>query len=266
MTIHPTAVIAPGAQIDDGVSIGAYTVIGQDVTIAAGTQIGPHAFLEGNTSIGKNNSIGPFTSIGTPPQDLKYNNEPTRLEIGNDNLIREYVSIHRGTVSGHGVTIIGNGNMIMAYSHIAHDCVVGDATIMANCTTMGGHVEVQNYANIGGFVGIHQFTRIGEHSYIGGMSGVSQDVPPYVIASGVRSKMRISGINKIGLRRSGYDNETIRMVSKAFVYIFNTPSLLLQDALDKTLEEFPDCEPVINMVDFFRAPKRMGVLRQTNGD
>ncbi len=264
MTIHPSAVIAPEAKIEEGVTVGAYTVIGKDVAVAAGTKIGPHAFIDGNTSIGRNNTIGPFTSIGTPPQDLKYNNEPTRLLIGDDNLIREYVSIHRGTADGHGVTTIGNANMIMAYSHIAHDCIVGDKIIMANSTTLGGHVEVRNYANIGGVVGIHQFTRVGEHTYIGGMSGVSKDVPPYVIASGVRGKMRISGINKIGLRRCGYDKETIKKVTKAFVYIFNTSSLLLQEALDKSLDEFPDCEPVVNLVDFFRAPNRMGVLRQTN--
>jgi UDP-N-acetylglucosamine acyltransferase len=266
MTIHPTAVIAPEAKIEDGVSVGAYTVIAKDVTIAAGTQIGPHAYIEGHTRIGRNNTIGPFTSIGTPPQDLRYKGEPTRLVIGDDNLIREYASLHRGTVSGHGVTTIGNANMIMAYCHVAHDCILGDKIIMANSTTLGGHVEVRNHANLGGFVAIHQFTRVGEHAYIGGMSGVSKDVPPYVIASGVRGKMRISGINRIGLRRCGYDDATIKKVNKAFVYIFNTPSLLLQDALEKSLEEFPDCEPVTKLVDFFRAPNRMGVLRQTDAE
>lgn len=193
---------------------------------------------------------------------MKYNNEPTRLIIGDDNQIREYVSIHRGTLSGHGVTTIGNQNLIMAYSHVAHDCIVGNNVIMANGTTLGGHVEVGNYANIGGIVGVHQFTRIGEHTYIGGMSGVSKDVPPYVIAAGVRSKMKISGINKIGLRRSGYNKETIKKVNKAFVIIFYTPELLLKDALEKALSECPDCEPVVKLVDFFKAPNRMGVLRQ----
>ncbi len=266
MTIHPTAVVAPEAKIEEGVTVGAYAVIEKDVTIAAGTKIGPHALIDGHTSIGKNNLIGPFTSIGTPPQDLKYKDEPTRLVIGDNNLIREYVSIHRGTPDGHGVTTIGNGNMLMAYCHVAHDCILGDRVIMANCATLGGHVDVRSHANIGGVVAIHQFTRVGEHTYIGGMSGVSKDVPPYVIASGVRSKMYISGINKIGLRRCGYDKETIEMVKKAFVYIFKTPSLLLQDALDKSLETFPECEPVVNLVEFFRAPNRMGVLRQTNGE
>ena len=266
MIIHPTAVIAPGAKIEKDVSIGAYAIVEKNVTIGSGTKIGPHAYIDGHTSIGKNNTIGPFTSIGTPPQDLKYDGEPTRLEIGDDNLIREYVSIHRGTPGGNGVTKIGKGNMLMAYSHVAHDCTVGNKVIMANSTTLGGHVVVRDHANIGGVVAVHQFTRIGEHTYIGGMSGVSKDVPPYVLASGVRSKMHISGINTIGLRRSGYDQETIKMVKKAFVYIFKTPSLLLQDALDKSLEEFPECEPVVNMVEFFKAPNRMGVLRQTNGD
>lgn len=266
MKIHPTAVIAPGAEIDSSVSVGPHTVIGKDVKVGPGTEIGPHAFIEGNTTIGQNNRIGAFTSIGTPPQDLKYKNEPTKLVIGNDNLIREYTSIHRGTPGGRGVTTVGDGNMIMAYSHVAHDCLLGNKIIMANTTTLGGHVEIMDYANIGGLVGIHQFTRVGEHSYIGGMSGVSKDVPPFVIASGVRSKMRISGVNKIGLKRCGYDSEAIKNVNKAFIYIFKTQELLLNEALDKCLAEFSECEPVVKLVEFFKAPNRLGVLRQTNGD
>lgn len=266
MNIHPTALVAPGAEIDSTVTVGAYTIIEENVKVAAGTEIGSHALLSGHTTIGKNNKIFPFTSIGTPPQDLKYDGEPTTIVIGNNNLIREYVSIHRGTLAGRGTTTIGDDNMIMAYCHIAHDCLIGGKVIMANSTTLGGHVAVADYANIGGVVAIHQFTRIGEHTYIGGMSGVSKDVPPYVIASGVRGKMRISGINRIGLRRCGYDKETIQKVNKAFVVIFKTPELLLKDALLRATQEFPNCEPVQNLVEFFQAPNRMGVLRQVNGD
>ena len=258
--------MASGAEIDRTVTVGAYAIIEENVRVDAGTEIGHHALLSGHTTIGRNNKIFPFTSIGTPPQDLKYHGEPTTLVIGNNNLIREYVSIHRGTPSGRGTTTVGDDNMIMAYCHIAHDCHIGNKVIMANSTTLGGHVAVDDYANIGGVVGIHQFTRIGAHTYIGGLSGVSKDVPPYVIASGVRSKMKISGINKIGLKRCGYDRDTIVMVNRAFVIIFKRPELLLTEALALAASEFPDCEPVRNLVEFFRAPNRMGVLRQVNGD
>ena len=266
MNIHPTAIIDSGAELDNSVKIGPYAVIGSGVVIGPGTKVDAHAVISGSTTIGSDNHIASFTSIGTPPQDLKYNNEDTRVEIGDNNTIREYVSIHRGTPGGHGVTKIGNGNMIMAYSHIAHDCIIGNMVIMANCATLGGHVEVGNHVNISGVVGVHQFTRIGDFSYIGGMSGIGKDIPPFMIVSGVRNKLRITGINRIGLKRCGYDTETIKKVHKAFIYIFKTPELLLSEGLDKSLDEFSDCEPVVKMVDFIKAPNRMGVLRKTNGD
>lgn len=222
MNIHQTAVVDPAANLDSSVKIGAYTVIEKGAVIGAGTEIGPHTIISGLTTIGQGNQIGSFVSIGTPPQDLTYKNEPTRVEIGDDNLIREYVSIHRGTTHGRQLTTVGNANMIMAYSHIAHDCQVGNHVIMANCATLGGHVQIYDHANIGGMVAIHQFSRVGCHTYIGGMSGVSKDVPPFVIVSGVRNKLRITGINKVGLKRCGYDNETIRKVNTAFIYIFRT--------------------------------------------
>ena len=266
MNIHPTAVIESGAELDSTVKVGAYAVIEKGVRIGADTEIAPHAVISGCTTIGARNYIASFATVGGAPQDLKYNNEATKVLIGNDNRIREYVSIHRGTPSGTGVTTIGNKNMIMAYCHIAHDCCVGNENILANSATLGGHVQIADHVNLSGMVGIHQFTRIGPYTYIGGMSGISKDVPPFVIASGVRNKLRITGINKIGLKRCGYDNEIIRKVNQAFVYIFRTPDLLLKDALDKASEEFSDCEPVITMVDFFRAPNRMGVLRKVNGE
>jgi UDP-N-acetylglucosamine acyltransferase len=264
MNIHPTAVIASGAEIDATVKIGAYTVIEKDVIIDADTEIGPHTVISGHTTIGQRNKIGSFTSIGTPPQDLTYKDEPTRVEIGDDNLIREYVSIHRGTTHDKHLTSVGNGNMIMAYSHIAHDCQVANHVIMANCATLAGHVQIHDHANIGGMVAVHQFSRVGCHAYIGGMSGISKDVPPFVIVSGVRNKLRITGINKVGLKRCGYDKETIRQVNTAFVYIFRTPGLLLKEALAKSADEFAACEPVMTMINFFNAPNRMGVLRRVN--
>jgi len=266
MNIHPNAVIESGAELDSSVKVGAYAVIEKGVQIAADTVVGPHAVISGTTTIGERNYIASFATVGGAPQDLKYNNEDTRVVIGSDNRIREYVSIHRGTPSGTGVTTIGDKNMIMAYCHIAHDCTVGNENILANCATLGGHVQIADHVNLSGMVGIHQFTRIGSYTYIGGMSGISKDVPPFVIASGVRNKLRITGINKIGLKRCGYDNEIIRKVNQAFVYIFRTPNLLLNEALDKVIEEFPDCEPVAVMVNFFREPNRMGVLRKVDGD
>ncbi len=266
MNIHKTAVVDPGAKLGTNVKIGAYTVIEKDVVIGDDTEIAPHSVISGYTTIGQRNSIGSFTTIGTAPQDLTYQNEPTKVEIGDDNMIREYVSIHRGTAHGRQLTTVGSHNMIMAYSHIAHDCQVGSHIIMANCATMGGHVQVHDHANIGGMVAIHQFSRVGCHTYIGGMSGISKDVPPFVIVSGVRNKLRITGINKVGLKRCGYDNETIRKVNIAFVYIFRTPGLLLKESLAKSTAEFADCEPVMTMIDFFNAPNRMGVLRRVNGE
>jgi UDP-N-acetylglucosamine acyltransferase len=256
MNIHPTAVIDRKAKIDSSVQVGPYTVIEEGVSIGADTEIGPNAYITGRTTIGKGNRIGPFTVIGGPPQDIHYNNEPTELVIGDNNLFREYVSIHRGTPGGRGITTIGDNNLLMAYVHIAHDCMVGNHVIMANAATLGGHVEVDDRANLGGVVAVHQFTKIGTYAYIGGMSGVSKDVPPYIIMSGIRNQMRVTGINKVGLKRSGFDNDTIRKMNRAFQLIFRTPDLLLQDALDQTLEEMPDCKPVIKLVDFFRTSKR----------
>ncbi len=266
MNIHPTAVVDPAAQIDDSVTIGAYTIIEKDTIIGAETEIGPHTVITGHTKIGKRNKIGSFSSIGMPPQDITYKDEPTRVEIGDDNLIREYVSIHRGTTHDQQLTSVGNNNMIMSYCHIAHDCQVASHVIMANCATLAGHVKIHDHANLGGMVAIHQFSRVGCHTYVGGMSGISKDVPPFVIVSGVRNKLHITGINKVGLKRCGYDKETIRQVNAAFVYIFRTPELLLQEALSKSADEFGDCEPVMTMIDFFNAPNRMGVLRRVNGE
>lgn len=264
MKIHSTAVVDPEAELHDSVTVGPYAIIEKGVKVCADTEIGSHALISGKTTIGERNKIGPFTCIGTPPQDLKYNNEETELIIGNDNQIREYVSIHRGTPSGHGVTTVGNNNLLMAYVHVAHDCVIKENVIMANGATLGGHVEIGERATIGGLTAIHQFSRIGAYSYIGGMSGVSKDVPPYVIMAGLRNQMRVTGINRIGLKRCGFDDHTIRQLITAYKIIFRSPDLLLEDALKKTMSEISDCEPVQKLVQFFRESKR-GVVR-TGGD
>lgn len=265
MTIHQTAVVDPMAQIHETAEIGPYAIVEGKVTIGEDTVVDAHAMISGPTTIGARNKIGPFTTIGSPPQDMHYKGEPTELIIGDDNQIREYVSIHRGTVSGKGKTVIGNQNMIMAYSHIAHDCVVGDKVILANTATLAGHVEIGDNVNLGGFVGIHQFCRIGTFSYIGGMSGISLDVPPFVILSGTRNRMRITGINKIGMRRNGMSRESIGKVEQAFKIIFRSPQLLLNDALAKVQEEIPDCSEVNAMIEFFQTSKR-GVVKRTIDD
>ena len=263
MTIHTTAVVAPQAEVDETAVIGPYAVVEEHVTIGAETVVDAHAVISGHTTLGKRNHIGSFTSIGTPPQDMHYKGEPTGLVIGDDNQIREYVSIHRGTEAGNGKTVIGNGNMIMAYSHIAHDCVIADHVIMANVATLAGHVELGDHVNLGGLVAVHQFCRIGAYTYIGGMSGISMDVSPFVILTGTRNRMRISGINKIGLRRNGVSREAINCLEQAFKMIFRpSPQSLLKDCLEEAEQAFPDCPEVQTMINFFRTSKR-GVVRRT---
>lgn len=263
MTIHPTAIIDPGAELDSSVTVGPYAIIEKGVRIGAGSQIKPHSVISGPTTIGSGNVIGPFATIGAPPQDLKYRGEDSILTIGDNNQIREYVSIHRGTAADRNQTVVGSNNLLMGYVHIAHDCEVGDQTILANAVTLAGHVTIHDHAIVGGLVGIHQFTRIGRHCYIGGLSGISLDVPPFVIVSGMRKDTRVSGINKVGLKRSGYDADTLRKLDRAYKIIFLSQNLLLKDALEKTMEEIPDCAPVTQLVEFFRSSKQ-GVVRFTN--
>lgn len=262
MTFHPTAVVDPKAEIDSSVTVGPYVIIEGSVNIGPNTRIDAHTVVTGSTTIGEGNRVGPFATIGAAPQDIHYKDEPTELIIGDKNQIREYVSIHRGTEKGNGRTVIGNSNMIMAYSHIAHDCNIGNHVIMANVATLAGHVEIGDHANLGGLVAVHQFCRIGAHTYIGGMSGIGLDVPPYVIMEGTRNQMRIAGINKIGLRRGGKDRETIKKLDEAFKLLFRSPQLLLKDALAQIEEELADCSEVKYLVDFFQTSKR-GVVKRT---
>lgn len=208
MAIHPTAIIAPGAQIDASVEIGPYAVIGQHVSIGAGTRVGPHTVIEGHTSIGRQNQIFQFASLGAAPQDKKYAGEPTRLEIGDNNTIREFCTFNVGTVQDGGLTRLGNDNWVMAYVHIAHDCIVGDHCILANNATLAGHISIGDHVFLGGLTAVHQFCTIGAHAMTAGGSIVVQDIPPYVTAAG--NHAHPAGINSEGLRRRGFDAEQIR--------------------------------------------------------
>jgi UDP-N-acetylglucosamine acyltransferase len=262
MAIHPAAVVDPKAEIHESASIGAYAVVGAGVQIGAHTVVDAHAVISGPTFIGEENHIGSFSSIGSPPQDMHYKGEPTELHIGTGNHIREYVSIHRGTVAGKGKTVIGNHCMLMSYCHVAHDCLLHDHVIMSNVATLAGHVELGSYANLGGLVAVHQFCRIGPYTYIGGMSGISLDVPPYVILAGTRNQMRITGINKIGLRRNGVGRQAVAAIERAFKIIFRSaPDVVVQEALSQTEKEIPDSPEVQALVEFFRSSKR-GVVKR----
>lgn len=218
MAIHPTAIIAEGARIAPDVEIGAYSIIGANVSIDSGTWVGPHVVIEGHTSIGKNNRIFQFSSLGAVPQDKKYAGEPTRLEIGDNNTIREFCTFNIGTAQDVGVTRMGNNNWIMAYVHLGHDCQVGNNTIFANNATLGGHVYIGDWVILGGFTSVHQFCHIGDHAMTAFSSAVAQDVPPYVMAHGNRAVP--SGINAEGLKRRGFTPEQIRNIRNAYKSLY----------------------------------------------
>lgn len=255
--IHKTAIISPKAEIDKEVVIGPYCIIGDNVKIGRGSRLINHVQIEGITEIGQNCTIFPFAMIGFPPQDLKYKGEPTGVRIGNNNIIREYVTIHRASVSGDGWTEIGDGNFIMAYVHIAHDCKIGNSVIMANLATLAGHVQVEDFAFIGGLVAVHQFTRIGAYAMIGGFSGVGQDVPPFTMASGPRAKLY--GLNSVGLKRRGFSDETINILKKAYKILFRD-KLQLKEAIEKVKKELPQIPEITHLLEFIEANKR-GICR-----
>ncbi len=219
-SIHPTALVDPKAELATDVQVGAYAIIGPNVCIDEGSSVGPHAVVEGYTRIGRRNRIFQFASIGAPPQDKKYRNEPTRLEIGDDNTIREFVTINCGTTQDREVTKIGNDNWIMAYVHVAHDCVIGDHGIFANSTNIAGHVEIGDWVILGGFTGVHQFCKIGSHAMTGVGSVVLHDIPPYVMASGNTAKAH--GINSEGLRRRGFSQVDINTLRRAYKTLYKS--------------------------------------------
>ena len=257
VTIHPSAVVHPNARIADTVEIGPYSVIGEHVSIGRETKIASHVLIEGWTTIGERNQIHSFSSIGTPPQDIGYKNDETFLIIGNDNVIRECATIHRATTKEDRKTEIGNKNFLMAYSHVAHDCKLGNNIIMANSVALGGHIVIDDNAILGGIVAVHQFVRIGAYSIIGGQSAVSQDIPPYVSAAGNRAKLY--GLNLVGLKRRGFSDAVIGTLKKAYKIIFRS-GLTQDEALHKVVEEFPQSAEVRTLVDFIRSSKR-GITR-----
>lgn len=255
--IHPTAIIASSAEIDEDTNIGPFCIIREGVHIRKGTKVISNAVIEGNTEIGENCIIYPFTSIGLPPQDLKYKGEKTGVKIGNNNIIREYITIHRASIGGDRVTTIGDNNFLMAYVHIAHDCKIGNYVNMANVATLAGHVIVEDYAVIGGLVAIHQFTRIGTYAMVGGFSGVNQDIPPYTITSGTPAKL--FGLNSIGLKRHGFSDQTISELKKAYKMLFREKRTL-KDAIKKIQEDLPYTEEIKHLIEFVQKNKR-GICR-----
>ncbi len=256
--IHPTAVIHPGAEIAGNVEVGAYSVIGEDVKVGKGTRIGPHVVIEGITGIGEDCNIFQFASLGAPPQDKKYMGEKTKVIIGNNNIIREFVTINRGTAGGTGKTEIGDDNLLMAYVHIAHDCSVGNFCVLANAATLAGHIEIDDYAIVGGLVAIHQFVRIGRYSIIGGASAITKDVLPYCTVAGNRAKL--FGLNKIGLTRNGFSTEEIDILERAYKMLFRSNKTVKKAVSDVKEALSKDSIHVGHLIDFISTSER-GITR-----
>ena len=255
--IHPTAIIHPGARLAENVSGGPYSVIGEHVTLGSGTTVAAHVVIEGWTELGRDNQVYQFASIGANPQDLKYAGQETHLKIGDRNRIREFTTLNRGTAEGGGITTIGNDNLLMAYSHVAHDCIIQDHTILANGATLAGHVEIESAAILGGLSAVHQLCRIGCHTMISGGAMVAQDVPPYTVAQGDRAKTM--GLNLIGLKRRGFSEETIRGIKKAYRLIFRS-GMRLEDALETIGQDIESSPELDHFVTFIKDSQR-GIAR-----
>lgn len=255
--IDVTARISPDAVIAEGVEIGPYTTIESRVEIGKDTKVGPYCLIQGPTTIGSGCTITGYASIGTPPQDHSYKGEDTRLVIGSGNTIREFVTINRGTLKDKGVTTIGNGNLLMAYCHVAHDCIIGNNVVMGNLATLAGHVEIHDNAIIGGLSAVHQFTRIGAYSIIGGGSMVSLDIIPYAKASGDRASL--FGVNTIGLKRGGFSPEQIKGIEKAYRMLLKQ-GLLLKEAVQAISDEFTGRSEIEALVSFLNSSRR-GIAR-----
>ena len=248
VNIHPTAQVAPGAELGDGVEVGAYAVIGPDVQVGANTRIGPHAVIQGPASIGADNVIFQFASVGSAPQDKKYKGEPTRLEVGDRNVIRECVTLNRGTTKDQGVTRIGSDNLFMAYAHVAHDCQIGNQCVLANNATLGGHVHLGDWVIMGGFSGVHQFCKVGAHAFIANNAAVTRDVPPYIMAVGQPAAAH--SINSEGLKRRGFTPEQIRNLRNAFRLLYRS-GLRLADAtaqLAALAQEQPEVGAIVEFL------------------
>lgn len=255
--IHPTAIIQPGARLADDIEVGAYTLIGEHVEIGAGCRIGPHALISGHTRIGRNNRIFQFSSLGEEPQDKKYSGEPTRLEIGDGNTIREFCTLNCGTAQDAGVTRLGDDNWIMAYVHLAHDCQVGNRTVFANNSQLAGHVHVSDYAILGGFTAVHQFCHIGAHSITAIGTIVLQDIPPFVIASGNTAKPY--GINAEGLKRRGFSTDIITRLKRAYKTLYKSGQTL--DDARRDIAKQADACPELQLLLDFIANSTRGIIR-----
>lgn len=251
--IHPTAIVHPGASLAADVEVGPYTIIGEHVEIGSGTRIGAHAVISGHTRIGRNNHIFHQVSLGEIPQDKKYAGEPTRLEIGDNNVIREFCTFNTGTVQDLGYTRVGSDNWIMSYVHLAHDCVVGNHTVMANCTQLAGHVEICDFAILGGYTGVHQFCRIGAYAITGVSSVVLADVPPFVTAMGNTAAPH--GLNVEGLRRRGFSAQTIKGLRRAYKTLYRS-GLTLEEAKKALAEQTAECPEVAMLLEFLATSKR----------
>jgi UDP-N-acetylglucosamine acyltransferase len=255
--IHPSAIIHPEARLGANVSIGAYSIVGEHVEIGDDTRVGPHVVIEGHTRIGRNNRVFQFCSLGAVPQDKKYADEPTRLEIGDGNTIREFCTLNCGTAQDAGVTRLGNDNWIMAYVHLAHDCQIGDHTIFANNAQLAGHVHVGDHAILGGFTGVHQFVRIGAHSFTAIATILVHDLPPYVMAAGDTAKPY--GINTEGLRRRGFSSAALAGIKRAYKTLYKS-GLTLDQAKAQLAEQAKTCAEIRLLADFLQGSTR-GIVR-----
>lgn len=255
--IHPTAIVSPKAQIDANVDIGAYSIIGDDVTIGKETVIGPHVVIDPHVTIGPQCQIFQYAAIGATPQSLKFAGEESSVSIGEKCVIREFVTIHRGTTTGGGITKLGAQCFVMASAHIAHDCILGNNVVMANCATLAGHIIIGNHANIGGLVAVHQFVRIGNYAFVGGKSAVVKDIPPFMIAAGDRA--RLHGLNIVGLKRMGFTQDSILSLKKAYRIIFRF-GLTLNEALERVSAQVPASPELKELLDFIKSSQR-GITR-----
>jgi len=255
--IHATAIIDPKAELDSNVNIGPYAIIEKNVAIGSGTTVGSHVVIQPYVTIEQDCRIFQYAAIGAPPQSLKFKGEKTYVKIGRGSIVREFVTIHRGTEFGGGLTEVGEENFLMAYTHIAHDCITGKKVIFANNATLAGHIVVGDNATIGGLVAIHQFVRIGDYAYVGGKSAVVKDIPPYVIASGDRAKLH--GLNSVGLKRHGFSQETLSLLKKAYRIIFRI-GITLNEAIERVKAEVEQVPEVVNLIDFIKSSRR-GITR-----
>lgn len=255
--IHSTAIVDPKAELDPNVNVGPYAVIGPNVFIGAGTTIGPHTVIEPYVTIEPDCQIFPHAVIGAIPQSVKFEGIETYVKIGRGTIIREFVTIHRGTGFGGGITEVGEKCFLMAYTHIAHDCRVGRRVVMSNNATLGGHITIGNYATVGGLVAVHQFVRIGDHAFVGGKAAVVKDIPPYVIAAGDRA--RLHGLNSVGLKRHGFGTNTLSALKKAYRIVFRI-GLTLNESIERVSAEVEQIPEVIKFMEFIKASQR-GITR-----